>query len=124
MIFKCFCFPASDPVCRSNITGGTAVEGDVITLSCEVTYSGKWSPQMTWFDRSGEVIASADSGTPGSVVRHEISVTVVETDAPIAFSCLTDFNDVLDPAPGEDEASNVVDYEHTYSSGDIVVHCK
>ena len=120
----CFCFPASNPICLSSISDGTAEEGDVITLWCEVTYSGKWAPQMTWRDRSGSPLASSDSGTPGAVVRHEISVTVVKTDEPIAFSCLTDFSDVLNPAPGEDEATNVVDYEYTYLSGDITVHCE
>ena len=116
-------FSASDPVC-SQSTSNVALEGDVVTLSCEVTYRGKWGPRMTWFDRSGAVIASIDSGTPGSVVRHEISVTVVASDEPLSFSCLTDFSDVLDPAPGEHEASNTVDYEHTYTSGDITVHCE
>ena len=124
-VWFCFLCAESDPVCSSNISASNvAVEGDVIALWCEVTYSGKWASQMTWTDRSGEVIDSDDSGTPGSVVRHEISVIVVETDDPIAFSCLTDFSDVLNPAPGEDEASNVVDYEYTYSSGDITVHCE
>ena len=124
-LFVCFfLYLASDPVCSSNISSNVVVEGDVIALRCEVTYSGKWAPQMTWTDRSGAVIASSDSGTPDSVVRHEISVTVVETDEPIAFSCLTDFSDVLNPAPGDDEASNIVDYEYIYSSGEIVVHCK
>ena len=118
-----FFFSASDPVCSSN-SSNVALEGDVVTLLCEVTYRGKWGPRMTWFDRSGAVIASIDSGTRGSVVRHAISVTVVASDEPLSFSCLTDFSDVLDPAPGEHEASNTVDYEHTYTSGDITVHCE
>ena len=79
---------------------------------------------MTFQDRTGSVIDSTDISIPGSVVRHAISVAVVETDDPITFSCLTDFNDVLDPAPGEDEATNVVDYEYSYSSGEITVHCE
>ena len=119
-----FFFAESDPVCSSNISSNVAVEGDVIALSCQVTYRGKWAPQMTWTDRSGSVIDSSDSGTPGSVVRHEISVIVVETDDPIEFNCLTNFSDVLNPAPGEDEATNVVDYEHMYASGDTIVHCE
>ena len=78
---------------------------------------------MTWTNRANEVIDSSDSGTPGSVVRHEISFTVVETDDPIEFSCLTNFGP-LNPAPGDDEASNVPVYEYPYSSGAITVHCK
>ena len=94
-----------------------------ITLACEIEYRGRWAPQMTWTDKAGLRIPSNDTGSEGRVVRHEINVTVVGTDS-TSFSCLTDFNDVLDPAPVGNEANNTLDYEREFSSGDIVVHCK
>ena len=94
-----------------------------ITLACEIEYRGRWAPQMTWKDKDGLRIPSSDTGSEGRVVRHEINVTVVGTDS-TSFSCLTDFNDVLDPAPVGNEANNTLDYNNTFSSGDIAVHCK
>ena len=79
---------------------------------------------MTWRDSAGAIIPSSDSGTPGSVVRHEINITVTETDLPIVLSCLTDFNDDLDPAPIDSGATNVPDYEYSHSFEEITVHCK
>ena len=120
-----FCFTDSNPVCGSDVsTSNIAVEGDTLSFWCEITYSGKWAPQMTWRDSAGAIIPSSDAGTPGSVVRHEISITVEEKDLPIEFSCLTDFNDDLDPAPIENEATNVPDYEYTHTFNEIRVHCK
>ena len=99
------------------------MKNDIITLECQIVYKGRWAPQMTWTDKAGLRIPSINTGSEGRAVRHEINVTVVGTDS-ISFSCLTDFNDVLDPAPTGNEANNTLDYEHEYLSGDIVVHCK
>ena len=59
-LFVCFfLYLASDPVCSSNISSNVAAEGDVIARRCEVTYRGKWSPQMAWFDTSGSAVDSS-----------------------------------------------------------------
>ena len=78
---------------------------------------------MTWTDQDGQIIPSSDSGSTGRVVRHEINVAVVGANT-MSFSCLTDFDYVLDPAPVGNEANNTLDYRYMYSSGDIVLHSK
>ena len=105
-------------------TSNIAVEGDILRFWCEIVYRGKWSPQMNWRDRSGARIDSIDHGTPGRVVRHEIRITVEETDLPIAFTCLTDFNVELNPSPLENEATNVPDFVYSHTFDEIRVHCK
>ena len=119
------CFTESNPLCGSDVsTSNIAVEGDTLRFWCEIIYRGKWAPHMAWKDRNGAIIPSFDSGTPGSVVRHEITITVEETDLPIAFSCLADFNGKLVPAPIENEAANVPDFVYSHTFDEIRVHCK
>ena len=101
--------------------------GDVVAFACEVAYTGKWAPQMVWSSRAAAgPIDSLDSSTPGSIVRSSISITVDETDEPIEFFCVTNFSDILIPAPDAEnhEATNIPGYEYRYSSGEITVQCK
>ena len=115
-------------MCTANVTSGTAVVvGDVVAFACEVAYTGKWAPQMVWSSRAAAgPIDSLDSSTPGSIVRSSISITVDETDEPIEVFCITNFSNILIPAPDAEnhEATNIPGYEYRYSSGEIIVQCK
>ena len=125
IICELHCFPvftASHPNCGSTVhASGVALEGEILRFWCAITYRGKWAPHMTWTYRNGTRIPSRIFGTHGSVVHHEITIMVKETDLPIAISCLTNFNYGLDPAPMNNEATNVPDYEYSY---EITVNCK
>ena len=117
----------SQPICTSTVTNGTVAVGDAITFACEVAYRGKWAPQMVWTSRAAAgPIDSLQSSTPGGIVRSSISITVDETDEPIEFSCITNFSNILIPAPDAEnhEATNIPGYEYRYSSGEIIVQCK
>ena len=115
-------FTESDPVCTSNVSDtNIAVEGDVLVFECAVNHSGRWAPRMTWRDRTNNVLESTNLSVDG-IARYQLTVTVEEAVTPLAFSCVTDFEDVT--GTGVDEATNNIEYMNMYSSGDIAVHCK
>ena len=121
---SCFMFTESDPVCTSNLndTDDSALfAGDVVTFKCALNYSGRWAPRMTWFDQNNNELEAVDLGGNQSVV-HQINVTLPATSPTARFTCVTDFEDVT--GTGEDEATNNIEYTHTYTSADITVHCK
>ena len=90
---------------------------------CQVAYAGRWAPQMTWTDRDNAVITSIDSGFNGWIVSHAISVEATVERNNDAFTCTTNFG-ALDPAPGENEADNIPDYQNVQSFSPVTVHCK
>ena len=92
----------------------------MMEYSCEIGYSGRWAPQMTWTDSDNTVITSSDSGIPGSTVIHSISVEATVERNNDAFTCTTNFG-ALNQAPGENEADNIPDYQNiqTFPAGNV-----
>ena len=78
---------------------------------------------MTWRDGTDSTIPSQDSGTAGSVVKHDISLTARASDDQMTYKCITEFAS-LDPAPEADEAMNVPDFRYDSDFEAITVHCK
>ena len=98
--------------------------GENISFSCEVTYYGYWAPQIICRDGDNSTLEGSSSATEGSTITYEINVTATASMNGGSFSCTTNFPDPLDPPPGEDEATNVPDYEHTHTFPPVTVHCK
>ena len=113
----------SDPVCTGPPSDTIFLEDEPIQYSCEITYHGRWAPQMTWTDSSNNIIPSSDSGT-GQTVVYAISVPATPERNGDSFTSTTDFGDTLEPAPEEDEATNVPDYNNVQSFDAVTVHCK
>ena len=78
---------------------------------------------MTWRDDQGSVLPSIDTGIDGFSVIHEMIFTVDSSHDLIAVECETNFGS-LDPAPGDNEATNVPSYSHTVEFDPVIVHCK
>ena len=111
-----------DPTCGSNITGSEVNEGDVILLWCEVTYSGRWAPIMTWTRQtrdSGEMLNSTNVEQASSSVRQELTYTVPASADPVELHCHTTFAPLVDMNNGDDSdryAVNSLVYSHEYST--------
>ena len=93
-------------------------------LSCQVTYHGHWAPQIVCRDGDNNTLEASNSTTENSTITHEINVTATASMNGGSFTCTTNFPDPLDPLPGEDEATNVPDYEHIHTFPQVTVHCK
>ena len=128
---------ASDPNCTHN--GLVHIQGrDQFSLACSMTFQGAWAPVMTWSftNRDGRLrhLASVNSGTAADHnqlnARYDYSVnyTIAETMrtlyADVWFDCVTAF-----PSPpamfttDPNAATNAPDYQHTFTSDRLQMHC-
>ena len=117
-------FADGHPVCSASKANSVYVEDEQISFQCNVTYSGKWAPKMTCSDLGGGVVASTNVGTQPGIVLHTISFAAAPSTNGRQFRCRTHFSADLDPPPGQNEATNVPNYDYTWTSNVITVFCK
>ena len=115
----------SDPQCTAPATS-VFLLGETISFSCQVIYHGHWAPQIVCRDGDNNTLEASRSATEDytTTITHEINVTATASMNGGSFSCTTNFPDQLDPPPGENEATNVPEYEHIHTFPQITVHCK
>ena len=133
--------PVSDPVCSHN--GLAHIEGEVFWLACTMTFQGAWAPLMTWYrglatGGDSEPLESVVSGTAANVtefnprVSYTVTYTFTRTISAVyagdVYRCVTTF-----PAPPSSSAVssvnskvalNDLNYQHTFTSEQLVMHCK
>ena len=101
------------------------VEGEDIVISCQLTYRGKWGPRMKCRDEQGVLYAST-AVISGWTVTYQLKRRASKRDHRKTFTCAVDFAPHvggLDPAPGENEATNIPAYDFVYTVGPISFQC-
>ena len=76
---------------------------------------------MSWSFSDGGVISSSGTGTANQSVRHSIRFDARAEHHGKSVLCRTFFATPLDPLPGENEATNVPDFEDMFESAEIMV---
>ena len=132
--------PASDPVCSHN--GFAHIEGEEFWLSCNMTFQGAWAPVMTWYrdlatGGGSEPVAAVITGTAANVsnlntrVSYTIKSTFTRTMGSLYaghfYRCVTTFPTPPSSAMSSSDpnsAANALDYQHTFRSERLVMHCK
>ena len=76
---------------------------------------------MSWSFSDGGVISSSDTGTANQSVRHSIRFDARAEHHGKSVLCRTFFATPLDPLSGENEATNVPDFEDMFESAEIMV---
>lgn len=108
----------SDPVCEEFFTvSGSVVEGRYYTQECEVTYKGGIAPNMTW---TGPGIYDLSESVTDTQVWTMTAFTANRQLEGGRFQCVTRF--ILPPALPSDAATNVPDYQHTFTGITLVVN--
>ena len=98
--------------------------GEVFTISCQVTYHGRWAPQTVCRYNLLDTVGEMSSKTENATITHTINITASSDMNGVKIWCSTDFSDPLDPAPEENEAVDPPRYEHMHTFDPITVHCK
>ena len=117
-------FVDGDPTCTSSDLGSPFRVGDEISFSCSLNYRGRWAPTISWITDNGDMLPSVDTGTANETVTHAVSVRATPDLHNKAMNARVFFAAPLFPPPGENEATNVPDYEYRYVSDVIMVECK
>ena len=127
----------SDPVCSN--PGTTHISGDIIAMTCSMTFQGAWAPAMKYYgiDRGDRryALESVNTGTAANNTKlnvlfdYSISYTMTRqlggSDQGFRFSCVTSFpDDVATSTDDSNAATNVPDYEHTFTTGILTLNCK
>ena len=76
---------------------------------------------MSWSFSDGGVISSSDTGTANQSVRHSIRFDARAEHHGKSVLCRTFFATPVDPLPGEDEATNVPEFEAMFESAEIMI---
>ena len=79
---------------------------------------------MRFETRDGKVVTSRDTGTRGEVVRRTLEWMAGKGDEGLGFQCETFFPSSLNPAPGANEAKNVLSYNDVTRFPIVDVHCE
>lgn len=99
----------SSPQLSHNVTSGGAMAGEVVRLTCNITYQGLWGPNMSW-TRDSMALNAVRESTVGSLSMSQYSVYITTTpdDDGKVFACRTYFDAVTMTDPNR--ASNSPDY--------------
>ena len=115
-----FFLAESDPVCSNDPP--PALEEEEVSVSCSITYYGRWAPIMTFFDSTG-LVQSADDVISGNDVSYVFTFVTQKADNGDVIRCQTNFSRPLDPpVTSEVEASNSPSYNYN-ATFNIEVHC-
>ena len=127
----------SDPVCSN--PGTTHISGDIIAMTCSMTFQGAWAPVMKYYriDAGGfrHVVESVNTGTAANNTQlnvlfdYSISYTSTHTinggHQGARFICVTLFpDDVATSTDDSNAATNTPVYEHTFTTEKFTVHSK
>jgi len=110
----------SEPVCSTNISGSSVMIGDVIGMSCRVSYTPNLSPAlMTWTDPQCLPLTATEYTTEGYL---ESNITVIATEPPTVdqYRCRTYFD--LPPTDSLLTAKNAPEYEYNFTSSVLAVN--
>jgi len=108
-----------EPSCSVVTETPDIVEGDVVTLVCNVSYvSSSLSPAvMEWTDSNGQLLNSSERIETDF---FESSISFIAGPPTVdRYTCLTYFDVVHDDLPTT--AKNIPDYNFTYTSPNLVV---
>jgi len=120
--------PDKDTDCSTNLPASGIQEYDVITVTCSITYSGKWVPVMRWFNSIKRHNFTDDDIT---LTTNETTVTselMIEASADLngsMIACVTSFDQPSTSLQGN-AATNVPSYTYTWTSPilNVALRCK
>lgn len=97
--------------------------GEVVRLTCNITYQGLWGPSIVW-TRDSVALTTVNESTVGSVSMSQYSVYITTTpdDNGKVFACRTYFDAVTMTEPTR--ASNTPDYTAVTLPYILTVLCK
>ena len=122
-------FTGNDTKCTTNLSASGAVqEYDVITMTCNIKYSGNWAPVMSWFNSvtrqnyTDDVITSTTNET---TVTSQLTVTASAGLNSSEIVCVTSFDEPSTSLP-RNAAANVPNYTYTWTSPmlNVALRCK
>ena len=108
--------PESDPVCGSNTSNGSVVEGDHLRLWCSVNYSGNLDPVMEWSRNDGIIVDPtviySNNTFPRTVLSSSFQI-MKYIDHYSFYICKTFFKkpSVDSQREGSSSATNAPDYQ-------------
>jgi len=77
-----------NPILSQNVTGSGALAGEVVRITCNVTYQGRSGPVMSW-TRNGNTFTAAVNESSAGLAQYSVYVTTTPADNTANFSCNT-----------------------------------
>jgi len=116
---------ADNTVCTTNLPAtGTVQENDVITVACNITYSGNWEPVIRCFNsvtRENFALVTNNVTTDHqTTVTSQLMIAASASLQNFVVVCETLFTTTDLPTA----ASNIPGYTHTWTSSTFDVLCK
>jgi len=111
----------SVPQCFTDVDGDYVMPGQLVRMTCNVTYTGVFVPDMIWQDEVGNFLSSFTVTTP-TYKQSTLTVTAARPSVGL-YRCITYFSShpVAPPENDVDPATNTPDYRNTWTSSRILV---
>ena len=118
-------FSDSEPVCGTNASNSSFLEGDFIHMWCKVNYSGNYILVMEWTRNDGQTVDTyTRSSRRSSKVTSSLIKKLISRDNNVTFTCKTSLNlNSTNGIPaGVDitKATNIIYYQYSWNYTAIV----
>ena len=109
----------------SSLSNSYVVSGDVINVTCSLSYSGEWAPIISCSAVSSGVSgwATVDKSS-GSLVSYLLTADVTPDTSPVVLSCKAAFANPTASQYVTDNARNIPSYTSSWTSGSIDKYCE
>ena len=105
--------PGNDTTCSSNVTAGSLSFNDRVRLSCNLTYNGSITPQLTWNNCSSAVQPAQT--TKDDVTTITTTIIIIANTTTLDCSLTTSFHSPDDPGEYVDPSAPLYTVTWRYS---------